>query len=95
MLNAVLMERARNAEIRKNQTINADESATSEERIMIEGSTKESLLLLPTDFLFAESEGNYVSIHLPTLFFLKKNRVGKTFGKTFLLFSSKNGIKNI
>lgn len=43
LLNGVLMERARNAEIRKNQTINADESATSEERIMIEGSTKESL----------------------------------------------------
>lgn len=62
ILNGVLMERARQVEV-SGQALMTDASATKEEQIMLEGSTKESVSLLPSDFLFAESEGNYVSIH--------------------------------
>lgn len=55
LLNGVLMERAR---------ITPQTPATCpSNRITLDGSTKESISLLPSDFLFAESEGNYVSIH--------------------------------
>lgn len=63
MLNGVLMERARNAganEPRGNTTVSP---AAAEECIRLEGNTKESVSLTLSDFLFAESEGNYVSIH--------------------------------
>lgn len=62
MLNGVLMERSRLAEVSKQESM-TDTSSSKEERIMLEGSTKESVSLLLSDFIFAESEGNYVSIH--------------------------------
>lgn len=64
LLNGMLMERARVTETTsiKGEMANEgqDNVATS---ITIEGSTKESVTFSPRDFLFAESEGNYVSIH--------------------------------
>lgn len=62
MLNGVLMERSRLVEVSKQESM-TDTSSSKEERIMLEGSTKESVSLLLSDFIFAESEGNYVSIH--------------------------------
>lgn len=69
LLNGVLMERARVAphlSAAKGEERN-DSSEETEERkskqIVLEGSTKECITLLPSDFLFAESEGNYVSVH--------------------------------
>lgn len=62
ILNGVLMERARQVEV-SGQALMSDASSAKEEQVMLEGSTKESVSLLPSDFLFAESEGNYVSIH--------------------------------
>lgn len=63
MLNGVLMERARqNGESAKCPT-NSVVPSVSDESIMLEGSTKECVSLHPADFLFAESEGNYVSVH--------------------------------
>lgn len=63
MLNGVLMERARQVEISGKALITDDTSSAKEEHITLEGSTKENVSLLPSDFLFAESEGNYVSVH--------------------------------
>lgn len=62
MLNGVLMERSRLVEVSKQESM-TDTSSSKEERIMLEGSTKECVSLLLSDFIFAESEGNYVSIH--------------------------------
>lgn len=62
MLNGVLMERSRLLEVSKQESM-TDTSSSKEERIMLEGSTKECVSLLLSDFIFAESEGNYVSIH--------------------------------
>ena len=62
MLNGVLMERSRLVEVSKQKSM-TDTSSSKEERIMLEGSTKECVSLLLSDFIFAESEGNYVSIH--------------------------------
>lgn len=61
LLNGVLMERARQAEDAGGAPV-AD-APVPEERIVLEGSTRESVSLRLSDFLFAESEGNYVSIH--------------------------------
>lgn len=64
LLNGMLMERARTSTTSPLET--SDDSPMKEEQeetITLEGSTKESVSLLPSDFLFAESEGNYVSIH--------------------------------
>ena len=63
MLNGVLMERARQVEISGKALVTDDTSSAKEEHITLEGSTKENVSLLPSDFLFAESEGNYVSVH--------------------------------
>lgn len=64
LLNGVLMERARLAENAPAQTASTkDEHTVIQERVVLEGTTKESVSLLPSDFLFAESEGNYVSVH--------------------------------
>lgn len=62
MLNGVLMERSRLVEVSKQEST-TNTSSSKEERIMLEGSTKECVSLLLSDFIFAESEGNYVSIH--------------------------------
>lgn len=63
MLNGVLMERARQVEISGKALVTDDTSSAKEEHITLEGNTKENVSLLPSDFLFAESEGNYVSVH--------------------------------
>lgn len=69
LLNGVLMERARiapfltSSEGKEDDTTFKDSNACPSQLITLEGSTKESVTLLPSDFLFAESEGNYVSIH--------------------------------
>lgn len=63
MLNGMLMERARQKKITPNGEETEGKPAKQEEPVTIEGSTKERLTILLTDFLFAESEGNYVSIH--------------------------------
>lgn len=62
MLNGVLMERARQVEV-SGMALVSDTSSAKEEHITLEGNTKESVSLLPSDLLFAESEGNYVSVH--------------------------------
>lgn len=54
ILNGVLMERARQVEV-SGQALMSDASSAKEEQVMLEGSTKESVSLLPSDFLFAES----------------------------------------
>lgn len=69
LLNGVLMERARiapllaSSEGKEDDITFKDSNACPSHLITLEGSTKECVSLLPTDFLFAESEGNYVSIH--------------------------------
>lgn len=60
LLNGVLMERARVAESVLEPQSGCD---VEPERVVLEGSTRESVTLLLSDFLYAESEGNYVSIH--------------------------------
>lgn len=62
LLNGVLMERARLAEA-SGQVSMTDTTSAKEEPIILEGNTKESVSLLLSDFLFAEAEGNYVSVH--------------------------------
>lgn len=69
LLNGMLMERARMAphlaspkENEGNDLPIKDEECLSLQ-VTLEGSTKESVSFLPSDFLFAESEGNYVSVH--------------------------------
>lgn len=56
LINGMLLERARCAS-------SVVEEAVEEEPVLLEGSTKERLSLRVPDFLFAESEGNYVSVH--------------------------------
>lgn len=65
LLNGVLMERARNVSSSfKNQSATMhDINKEINDIITLEGSTKESVSLHLDDFLFAESEGNYVCIH--------------------------------
>lgn len=70
LLNGVLMERARMAPhitsaLGNDGDVNESQTPAQSpvQRIVLEGTTKESLSLLPSDFLFAESEGNYVSVH--------------------------------
>lgn len=69
LLNGVLMERARiapfltSSEVQEDDTTSKNSTHCPSQLITLEGSTKESVTLLPSDFLFAESEGNYVSIH--------------------------------
>lgn len=76
LLNGVLMERARMAApqpaTRYKGEMSNNDSPMKEERergeaensiITLEGTTKESVSLQLADFLFAESEGNYVSVH--------------------------------
>lgn len=69
LLNGVLMERARMAprliSTKKNEGHDSpikDKECLSH-LVTLEGSTKECVSFLPSDFLFAESEGNYVSVH--------------------------------
>lgn len=63
MLNGVLMERARQSAESASRSMESVVPTVSDKSITIEGSTKESVSLRFHDFLFAESEGNYVSIH--------------------------------
>lgn len=69
LLNGVLMERARVApqltstEGEEGKTSSAETEKSQSQLVVLEGTTKECVSLLPSDFLFAESEGNYVSIH--------------------------------
>lgn len=69
LLNGVLMERARiapfltSSEVQEDDTTSKNSIHCTSHLITLEGSTKESVSLLPADFLFAEAEGNYVSIH--------------------------------
>lgn len=63
MLNGVLMERARQSAESVKRSMESVVTCVSDERITLEGSTKESVSLHPADFLFAESEGNYVSVY--------------------------------
>lgn len=67
LLNGVLMERARVAPHLTAPVVKEDNAAKPDaapsQQIVLEGTTKESVSLMPTDFLFAESEGNYVSVH--------------------------------
>lgn len=62
LLNGVLLERARQTKEQSQINSQAEQSAT-DERICLESSTKESLSFSLSDFLFAESKGNYVIIH--------------------------------
>lgn len=64
LLNGVLMERARNAEFieAKHEPHATNEEVKSQE-VLLEGTTKDSVRLCISDFLFAESEGNYVCVH--------------------------------
>lgn len=70
LLNGVLMERARQAGPLPPSSVGGGEVSNGsplkgelEGCVTLEGTTKESVSLLPADFLFAESEGNYVSVH--------------------------------
>lgn len=57
MLSGMLMERARQSQSSSIETEKPDQT------ILLEGSTKESLSLLLSSLLYAESSGNYVTIH--------------------------------
>ena len=63
LLNGVLMERARQMSVSSQCSNDADTVARPDEYLTLEGSTKESVTLKLSDFLFAEAEGNYVSVH--------------------------------
>lgn len=63
LLNGVLMERARQMSVSSQCSNDADTVAGPDEYVTLEGSTKESVTLKLSDFLFAEAEGNYVSVH--------------------------------
>lgn len=63
LLNGVLMERARQADSAPTPALHSRERKEPMGAVTLEGSTKESVSLQLSDFLFAESEGNYVSIH--------------------------------
>ena len=63
LLNGVLMERARQMEISARSGPVEPVAAEKTDCIVLEGSTKGSVSFRLSDFLFAESEGNYVSIH--------------------------------
>lgn len=65
LLNGVLMERARNVlnSFDNQAATTHDINTATNDVITLEGSTKESVSLHLCDFLFAESEGNYVCIH--------------------------------
>ena len=52
LLSGMLMERARTAEQEEQETL-----------VRLDSATRESLSLLPSRFLFAESAGNYVYVH--------------------------------
>lgn len=78
MLNGVLHERARMLEIQK-QT--PQPTTKQEQDVYIEGTTKESLYLNLNDFIYAESEGNYVSV---------KHIVGGQLKQTLIRISIKN-----
>lgn len=64
LLNGVLMERARQAEMNPSGKLPATDSAPeqSTDKVLLEGTTKERLEISVRDFLYAESEGNYVSV---------------------------------
>ena len=62
-LNGILQERERNRQLQEAQTGNAEAERPATTPILIEGSTKEKLGLMPDDFLFAEADGNYIHIH--------------------------------
>ncbi len=70
-LNGILQERERN-DVRRQPLASAPvaeapvpvaEEAEKDAPLTLSGSTKESLTLLPCDFVYAEAKGNYVSIH--------------------------------
>lgn len=71
LLNGVLMERARVATSPSNSSFSGESSEVSLPQnaedvrvpVTLEGNTKENVSLQLSDFLFAESEGNYVSVH--------------------------------
>lgn len=63
LLNGVLMERARQTENNPKIAREGESTSDTETIVKLEGNTKECVSLLPSAFLFAGSEGNYVSIH--------------------------------
>lgn len=63
LLNGVLMERSRLTEMKSQSETIAEDNTNMDGQIVLEGSTKESVSLTFANFLFAEAEGNYVSIH--------------------------------
>lgn len=63
LLNGVLLERARQAKEQAQAEPSQTEQPSTAEQISLESSTKERLSLCISDFLFAESSGNYVVVH--------------------------------
>lgn len=72
-LNGILEERSRIASSR----FSLQEEDTTEETVLLEGTTKENLRLCFSDFLYAISEGNYVSV-----FYLHNNELQKSVLRT-------------
>lgn len=69
-LNGILQERQRIGQQRQTLSNHAPAELTDNvgnlptvDEVTITGNTKESLTLLPQDFIYAESDGNYVHIH--------------------------------
>lgn len=72
-LNGILAERFRQEQMRHNSHEGGADNSTPTTPLCIEGSTKEKVTVEPHNFLFAESEGNYVNVH-----YLKSNEVKTT-----------------
>lgn len=74
VLNGILMERSRQENMQStDSTTTTSIEPKKEAPLLLEGTTKERLSLHISDFLYAESEGNYVSIH-----YLKQNECKQT-----------------
>ena len=73
-INGILAERFRQEQLHHNSHEGNDTtSGSSGKPLCIEGSTKEKVTVEPRDFLFAESEANYVNVH-----YLKGNEIKTT-----------------
>lgn len=62
LLNGIMLERQRTMTEKKNETGVEDKPADAG-RMVINGTTKEHLDIMPSQFIYATSEGNYLHIH--------------------------------